>query len=99
MRGTRTQTPNNTINNGNVDKGLLRRSSMFIAATQATVLGQPGIGAFDDPADGQLDEAFVILGPRNNDDLATRLPPSDELGEAGLGVGGVAVDGVEVGII
>src|SRR5215212_11616322 len=70
---------------------------MFVAATQATILGQPSVGPLDDPADGEFDEAFIILGARDDNDLAARLPFADELREASLGIRGVAKDGIDLG--
>src|SRR6476646_7345096 len=77
------------VDHGDVDKSLLRRGCMFITATEPAVLGQPGVGALDDPANGQLDKAFSSLGSGDDHDLAAGLPLLDELGEAGLLVSGV----------
>src|SRR3954452_15294593 len=72
---------------------------MLITATEPAVLGQPGVGPLDDPADRQLDEPLVILGPGNDNHLTPGLPLLNVLGEAGLPVGGVGVDGVDVRVL
>src|ERR1700722_3321508 len=72
---------------------------MLIASTQATILRKPGIGSFDDPADGKLHETLVVLVAADDMNATAGLPLSDELREASLLIGAIAIDGVQFWIV